>query len=42
MLIDIGNDWSNNETGDLTTGIESPQSSASGIVEILLPSGEGL
>jgi len=42
MLIDISNDWTNDKTGDLATGIESTQSSTGGIIEVLLPGWEGL
>jgi hypothetical protein len=42
VLIDVSNDWPNDKTGNLATGIESSQSSTGGVVEILLPSWEGL
>jgi hypothetical protein len=42
MLIDIGNHRSYDKTSDLPTGIESSQSSTGRVVEILLPSWEGL
>jgi hypothetical protein len=42
VLIDVSNYRSNDKTGNLATGIESTQSSTGRVVEILLPSWEGL
>ena len=42
VLVDIGNHWSDDKTGDLPTGIESSQSSTGRVVEIFLPGWEGL
>ena len=42
VLIDVSNDWTNDKTGDLATGIESTQSSTGGVVQVLLPGWEGL
>lgn len=42
VLVDVGNHWSDDKTGDLPTGIESSQSSTGRVVEIFLPGWEGL
>ena len=42
MLVDVGNDGTDTKTSDLTTGVESTESSTSRIVEVFLPSWECL
>jgi len=42
MLVDVGNDGTDTETSDLTTGVQSSESSTGRVVEIFLPSWECL